>query len=433
MKKVFIGVGHGGSDPGAVGNGLNEKDINLNIAKSLKAELIKYDDIEVLMSREIDEDDPISNEVSEANAFNPDIAIDVHTNAGGGKGFEVYYQTNVNKDNSLKLANLIEVAVLDINQNSRGCKTKLNSYGTDYFGFLRSITCPAIILECAFIDNSSDFLMIETVEKQELFGKAYAKGVLKYFDIEEQEEVDTSNLTLIKGSQVASKSQMSEFLKSKNSDYLTNFGDLAYIYLNEGNAENIRGDIAFAQACLETGYFKFGGDVKAEQNNFCGLGATGNGECGNSFETPTIGVTAHIQHLKAYANEEDIYQVLVDPRFSYVERGVSPYVEWLGQNENPDKKGWATDIGYGDKILGVLNEILNVAISEESTSSGESTSEETEQETKKEFEIPTWATNGVDWAVSNNVIYGDENGDLMLDNNLTKMELCVILERLFNK
>lgn len=82
MAKVFIGVGHGGTDPGAVGNGLKEKDINLSIALSCRNELERHG-VSVLLSREKDEDETLSSKISECNAFGPDLALDIHNNAGG--------------------------------------------------------------------------------------------------------------------------------------------------------------------------------------------------------------------------------------------------------------------------------------------------------------------------------------------------------------
>ena len=80
---------------------------------------------------------------------------------------------------------------------------------------------------------------------------------------------------------------------------------------------------------------------------------------GNSFPTAQIGIRAQIQHLKAYANTEPLKGECVDPRFQYVSRGSAEYVEWLGQNENPNGKGWATGAGYGEKILSILKAILS--------------------------------------------------------------------------
>ena len=89
IKKVFLGVGHGGTDPGAVANGLREKDVNLGIALAAQKELERAG-VEVKLSRYRDEDDALTEEIRECNAYGPDLAVDIHNNAGGGDGFEAY-------------------------------------------------------------------------------------------------------------------------------------------------------------------------------------------------------------------------------------------------------------------------------------------------------------------------------------------------------
>ncbi len=81
-RKVFLGVGHGGKDPGASGGGLKEKDITLTMALACKAELEKHG-IKVGMSRVKDEDDPLTEEIRECNAFDPEVAVDIHVTASG--------------------------------------------------------------------------------------------------------------------------------------------------------------------------------------------------------------------------------------------------------------------------------------------------------------------------------------------------------------
>lgn len=169
--------------------------------------------------------------------------------------------------------------------------------------------------------------------------------------------VDTVNYTMICGSSVATVAQMRAYLKKAN----PKAPDYSQFYFQEGAAEGIRGDIAFAQSCVETGYWKFGGDVKPAQNNFCGLGATGGGVAGASFDTPLLGIRAQIQHLKAYASAEPLAGACVDPRFCYISRACAPYVEWLGIPDNPQGKGWAAGNGYGKGILKVLHDIINTA------------------------------------------------------------------------
>ena len=172
----------------------------------------------------------------------------------------------------------------------------------------------------------------------------------------------TTGYTKIMGTAAATADQMKAYVKSKNPSVAQSVLDMMPLYLSEGNAEGVRGDIAFAQSCLETGNFGFfGSAVTLAQNNFCGMGVTSNGMKGNSFDTPQLGIRAQIQHLKAYASKDALKNECIDPRFKYVTRGSAEYVEWLGQKENPDGKGWAAGTGYGEKILAILKAILATA------------------------------------------------------------------------
>ena len=131
------------------------------------------------------------------------------------------------------------------------------------------------------------------------------------------------------------------------------------IYYEEAQAEGVRVEVAFAQAMKETGWLKYGGIVKIEQFNFAGLGAEdGNatGECA-SFRDVREGVRAQIQHLKAYGSTEALNNTCVDPRFKLVRRGVAPYVEWLGEKENPEGVGWATAKNYGIDIVNMIKKL----------------------------------------------------------------------------
>ncbi len=92
--------------------------------------------------------------------------------------------------------------------------------------------------------------------------------------------------------------------------------DMIPYYLSEGQAEGIRGDIAFAQSCLETGNFTFRDSaVKLEQNNFCGLGVLDNGMLGASFDTPQLGIRAQIQHLQGVCQQAAAQKHLHRPAF----------------------------------------------------------------------------------------------------------------------
>ena len=180
MSKVFIGVGHGGKDNGAVANGFKEDELNLSIALACRDELKRHG-VEVGISREKDETDPLSDEIKECNAFAPDYAVEIHNNAGGGDGVEIYHHFGGGKGKTL--ADNILSEIISIGQNSRGLKTKKNSSGKDYYGWIRQTNAPAVLVECAFLDNKKDITVIDTAAKQKKMGIAIAKGVLKTLGI----------------------------------------------------------------------------------------------------------------------------------------------------------------------------------------------------------------------------------------------------------
>ena len=187
-KRVFIGVGHGGKDPGAL-KYIKEADANLQMALGLKAELERHG-VTVGISRLKNENDPLIEEIKEANAFAPDVAVECHNNAGGGDGFEVYRQTNSYAAKSIKLAQCIEARVVASGQQSRGVKTRINGSGTDYFGWCRQVKAPAVLCEGFFVDNLADSRDYNTAAKQQEFGKVYAWGVLDYLGVAIKPQAD---------------------------------------------------------------------------------------------------------------------------------------------------------------------------------------------------------------------------------------------------
>lgn len=189
-KKVFIGVGHGGSDCGAYANGFKESNLNLAIALACQDELTRHG-VLTGISRIKDENDPLSEEIKECNTFDPDLAVEIHNNAGGGDGIEVFH--SINGGTGATLATNIIAEVKKIGQNSRGAKTRKNSSGGDYYGWIRNTKAPAVIVECAFLDNKTDIQIIDTAAEQTAMGVAIAKGILKTLGIAWKEEVPVAN------------------------------------------------------------------------------------------------------------------------------------------------------------------------------------------------------------------------------------------------
>lgn len=174
---------------------------------------------------------------------------------------------------------------------------------------------------------------------------------------------------LIEGTTSVSVKQMTDYFRQSKYSYPTDImkkggastlEEFCQIYYEEAEKEGIKAEVVFAQAMKETGWLQFKGDVKAEQYNFAGMGATGNGVTGESFKDVREGVRAQIQHLKAYGSTKDLNQTCVDNRFKYVERGCSIYVEWLGIPNNPENKGWAAADGYGVDIVKMIQKMKSL-------------------------------------------------------------------------
>ena len=138
------------------------------------------------MSRVTDENDPLGEEIRECNAYAPDLAVEIHNNAGGGSGAEVFHHYGGGKGKIL--AENILAEIVKLGQNSRGTKIRKNSSGKDYYGFIRETTAPAVIVECAFVDNAQDLKFLATESDRQNVGQAIAKGVLKTLGVAYQGE-----------------------------------------------------------------------------------------------------------------------------------------------------------------------------------------------------------------------------------------------------
>ncbi len=157
----------------------------------------------------------------------------------------------------------------------------------------------------------------------------------------------------IMGAGEATEEQMAEYIKKRNKNPKLNctVKDIVRYYYIEAGREGIRPDIALCQALKETGVFGYGGDVSPKQNNFCGLGATGNKEPGASFATPQLGVRAHIQHLMVYTTKRRPSLEVIDPRYELVKQKhpeiYGNITKWTGLNGV-----WAVPgTTYGQDIL----------------------------------------------------------------------------------
>ncbi len=134
--------------------------------------------------------------------------------------------------------------------------------------------------------------------------------------------------------------------------------EIVDLYYQEAGREGLRWDIVFCQALLETGFFRFGGTVVPQQNNFCGLGTTSATVQGAWFPTPRDGVRAHVQHLMAYTTDRLPATPVIDPRYYLVYKGKVQngfYTRWSQLNGK-----WATGSYYAEKILNLHEQMKKI-------------------------------------------------------------------------
>lgn len=392
---ICLDPGHGGNDSGAIGiNNVYEKNLTLKIAQYCKQELEKYN-CHVVMTRTGDTNPSLEDRANFAKTQGAQYLISIHLNSGSGYavGAEVYYpNTNWRPDisqNGKNVAQAIQNQLVSLGIRDRGIKFRTidtNQYPdpfryddgsvADYYRIIRNAKyngLTGMIIEHCFINSVSDYNnYLNSDAKLQKLGVADANGIVSALGLTKK---DTK--TLIAGATKTNVSQMVNYFINNGGTYdkfskygtqydgilakkgAANIEAFCQIFYEEAIVENIRPEVAFCQAMKETGFLQFGHDVKPDQCNFAGLGATGNGVAGNSFASVREGIRAQIQHLKAYATTDNLINACVDSRFNYVKRGSAPYVEWLGKKENPTGDGWATGANYGTDIVNRMNALLS--------------------------------------------------------------------------
>lgn len=217
------------------------------------------------------------------------------------------------------------------------------------------------LLEMAEEENRSSREKVDENSKENT-----GSGGTESTDSGNQAEEAASGQYPIMGSSSVTVEQMVDYFNSSGEAYpaqqlaqggADSIETFCQMYYEEAEAEGVRAEVAFAQTMKETGWLQYGGDASIEQFNFAGIGTTGGGVPGNSYPDVRTGIRAQIQHLKAYATEDALEQACVDDRYEYVVKGSAPYVEWLGQQENPQGTGWATAENYGASIVAMIQQL----------------------------------------------------------------------------
>lgn len=356
---LIIDPGHGGKDAGGGTNQYwKEKDFTLQISL-YQYERFKNLGIPVMLTRKEDNYLNSSERAMMVKESGAKYCISNHINAGGGEGVETIHSIF----NNGKLAKRILDEIVQAGQRKRRVFSRAlpNNPMRDYYYMHRQTgVVVTTIVEYGFADNKNDTRRLQ--QHWHEYAEAVVKGFCEYVGI----KYSTKNKVAILGDSLAKKAQMKKYLLLINDSPKINctIDELIGYYIEESRLEGIRGDIAFAQALKETGFFRYGGIVRPEQNNYCGIGAFNGNTPGQAatFPSPQIGVRAHIQHLKGYCSIVKPKKEIVDPRYEVLVKkkllGTAPYVTDLN-----GKWAWPGTT-YGQGILKILDQILEVKIDE---------------------------------------------------------------------
>src|SRR5690606_27850140 len=176
--KIFIDPGHGGSDPGAVANGLKEKDLTLAIAKECNRVLNEeYEGVQTKMSRTGDTYPSLSARTKAANDWGADYFLSIHINAGGGTGFESYIYNGKVKDFTKVAQDRIHSVIAAGDGWADRGKKRAN------FHVLRETRMSALLTENGFIDNASDADKLKDPAFLKKLGRLHAEGIAKAFGL----------------------------------------------------------------------------------------------------------------------------------------------------------------------------------------------------------------------------------------------------------
>ena len=238
---ICVSIGHGksakgGYDSGALGGNYQEFKIAREIGKYIgeifkgyacTADVINYDATLYLTDR-----------IAHVNKHGYDLAMEIHLNASGGTGSEVYYKHK--SATGKKLAGAISKSIANtFGIRDRGAKVKINpANGTDYFGFVRSCKCESLLIETVFIDTASDRKHVETAAGQRQCAEAIVKAVADFYGIKKK------SAPAVKPSEDKPTVRAGDIVKIKGSKYATGQKIPMWVKLKKHTVKSISGDRA---------------------------------------------------------------------------------------------------------------------------------------------------------------------------------------------
>ena len=261
---ICVSIGHGksakgGYDSGALGGNYQEFKIGREIGKYIgevfkgyncTADVINYDATLYLTER-----------IAHVNKHGYDLAIEIHLNAAGGTGSEVYYKHK--SATGKKLAGAISKSIANtFGIRDRGAKVKINpANGTDYFGFVRSCKCESLLIETVFIDTASDRKHVETAAGQKQCAEAIVKAIADFYGIKKKSvkpsedkptaaTVRAGDIVKIKGNKYATGQKIPMWVKLKKHTVKSVNGEKAL--LREINSWVYTADLTVLQSSAKT-------------------------------------------------------------------------------------------------------------------------------------------------------------------------------------
>ncbi|WHX25819.1 N-acetylmuramoyl-L-alanine amidase [Virgibacillus halodenitrificans] len=209
--KLYLDPGHGGTDPGAVGNGLQEKEIVLDIALRIqKLITTHYIHVEVKMSRTKDSTISLQQRTNEANKWKADFYLSIHCNASNGKGIgyeDFIYSGLSNQSKTKKYQRILHQEISKVNQlTNRGRKTA-------NFHVLRETSMAALLTENGFIDNKADANLMKKSTWRQQVALGHVHGIAKAFQLKRTETKATSPIYRVIGGAFAERTNAEKRLQ----------------------------------------------------------------------------------------------------------------------------------------------------------------------------------------------------------------------------
>ncbi|MGO4889615.1 N-acetylmuramoyl-L-alanine amidase [Anaerobacillus sp. MEB173] len=181
MFKLFLDPGHGGSDPGAIGNGLQEKNLTLDIALRIRDILQKeYQDIDVKMSRTTDTTITLKERTDAANSWGANYYLSIHINSfdGTANGYEDFIHSSLSDSSqTAQYRNIMHEEIIKVNGLFNRGKKKAN------FHVLRETSMPALLTENGFIDNGNDAAKLKDPNWRQRVAQGHVNGLVRAFNL----------------------------------------------------------------------------------------------------------------------------------------------------------------------------------------------------------------------------------------------------------